>query len=83
MRGSTATQASGTIVRVLNVTHRDFDIGDGFGVITVASGAAALETVKTHEFDVALLEVQLPDFDGVELCRRLRADPQTANMIVL
>jgi two-component system OmpR family response regulator len=39
----------------------------------VASGVDALEIVTAQEFDAVVLDVMLPDVDGFEVCRRLRA----------
>ncbi len=38
-----------------------------------SSGAQALQLVQSESFDMYLLDGWLPDFDGFELCRRLRA----------
>lgn len=44
----------------------------------VATAAQALSSVQTESFDMYLLDSQLPDLDGFELCRRMRAfDPHT------
>jgi putative two-component system response regulator len=50
---------------------------DGHDVITVADGAAALEAVGKHHPDVVILDVSMPHVDGMEVCRRLKADPAT------
>lgn len=54
----------------------------GFNVLEAASGAEALAQVKAHP-DLVLLDVKLPDMDGFEVCRRIKADPQTALIPVL
>src|SRR5438067_13918269 len=41
-------------------------------VVAVSSGAEALELAKTREPDLVLLETDLPDIDGYEVCRELR-----------
>lgn len=46
---------------------------EGFGVITATSGGEALELLQTHAVDLVLMDIVLPDIDGVEACRRLRA----------
>ena len=46
-----------------------------FDVITAASGAEALEKVRTEAPDIALLDVMMPEMDGFEVCRRIKADP--------
>ena len=44
------------------------------GVVdSVATGAQALVSARDGEYDVMLLDVMLPDIDGFEVCRRLRA----------
>ena len=44
----------------------------------VGNAAQALSLIQTERFDLYLLESWLPDIDGVELCRRMRAlDPHT------
>ena len=50
---------------------------DGHDVISVADGRAALEAVQKHHPDVILLDVEMPIIDGLEVCRRLKADPAT------
>jgi putative two-component system response regulator len=50
---------------------------DGYDVISAADGAAALEAVREHHPDVILLDVTMPHVDGLEVCRRLKADPAT------
>jgi putative two-component system response regulator len=50
---------------------------EGYDVIVAENGAAALEAVEQHDPDVILLDVQMPDIDGIEVCRRLKSDPAT------
>ena len=45
----------------------------GFEVSSVADGRSALDAVGTLQPDLVLLDVMLPDLDGFEVCRRLRA----------
>lgn len=44
-------------------------------VAEVADGAAALAAIRELQPDVALLDLQMPALDGVEVCRRVQADP--------
>jgi PAS domain S-box-containing protein len=55
---------------------------EGYRVIEAATGAEALELAATLPA-VVVLDVHLPDFSGFEVCRRLRANPRTANIPVL
>jgi len=45
----------------------------GFEVSTVAGGVAALERLGRQPYDALVLDLTLPDIDGLEVCRRLRA----------
>jgi two-component system phosphate regulon response regulator PhoB len=44
----------------------------GFDIVTATTGRKALETVQTHPPDLIILDLMLPDVDGVEVCRMLR-----------
>src|SRR5262249_18248448 len=46
----------------------------GYEIVTAADGEQALEAVRTHLPDLILLDVMMPKLDGIEVCRRLRAD---------
>jgi CheY-like chemotaxis protein len=54
----------------------------GFCVLEATSGAEALSLI-TQKPDLVLLDVQLPDMDGFEVCRRIKAAPETALIPVL
>jgi DNA-binding response OmpR family regulator len=45
---------------------------NGYQVAEVETGEAALDALVMEPFDLMILDLVLPDFDGVELCRRLR-----------
>ena len=49
----------------------------GYSVVAAASGAEALHKVAQERPDLVLLDIVMPDLDGYEVCRRLRADPET------
>lgn len=54
-----------------------------FDVITATSGPAALKICAAEAPDLVLLDVMMPQMDGFEVCRRLKADPQTADIPVV
>jgi len=45
----------------------------GYRVTTAASGASGLERLGSEPYDALVLDLTLPDMDGLEVCRRLRA----------
>ncbi|QTE31244.1 response regulator transcription factor [Pengzhenrongella sicca] len=47
---------------------------DGFGVETYGNGATALQAIRSHRPVAVVLDIGLPGMDGIEVCRRLRAD---------
>ncbi|HUB70934.1 MAG TPA: response regulator transcription factor [Acidimicrobiales bacterium] len=47
---------------------------EGFVVDVAATGRAALQKVQEGGFDLVVLDVMLPDLDGIEVTRRVRAD---------
>jgi len=47
---------------------------EGFDVETVADGGVALERAAAHPPDLVVLDLMLPGVDGLEVCRRLRAN---------
>jgi len=55
----------------------------GHEVLEAPDGVTALELVAEHAPEVVLLDVQMPGIDGLEVCRRLKASPQTASIPVI
>lgn len=58
-------------------------VREGFEVFTASSGREALEIVRTQMPDLVLLDLMLPDLDGLEVCRQMKWDPITARIPVL
>jgi two-component system, cell cycle response regulator len=54
-----------------------------FDVLTANNGPAALALCATEHPDLVLLDVMMPEMDGFEVCRRLKADPATADIPVV
>jgi CheY-like chemotaxis protein len=52
----------------------------GYSVQAVAVGAAALQAAAQSDFDAIILDVELPDMDGMAVGRALRLDPRTASV---
>ena len=47
--------------------------GAGYTVTTIESAVTALESIDQNEYDLVLLDIVMPDMDGLDLCRRIRA----------
>lgn len=62
---------------------RDVLTATGFRTLEAGTGRDALELAVEHVPDLVLMDIQLPDLDGVEALSRLRADERTASIPVL
>ena len=68
---------------VLSVCY-DALVDHGYRVLTERDGPTGLATAKAEQPDLILLDVIMPGMDGLEVCRRLRAEPSlTATPIIL
>ncbi|MBM6550918.1 response regulator [Marinomonas ostreistagni] len=57
---------------------------DEYSIKVALSGARALTIAQSaHKPDLILLDVMMPEMDGYEVCRRLKADPATANIPII
>lgn len=54
-----------------------------YGVLVASNGTEALQIAHIEQPDLILLDLSMPDIDGCEVCRRLKADPVTAEIPVL
>lgn len=69
---------------ILNLLRVNFEL-EGYQVRTAADGTAALALAHDaqNRVDVVVLDVMMPGIDGLEVARRLRADPATAPIPIL
>src|SRR5579884_1188644 len=56
---------------------------DGIRLIEAANGVEAIALARAAHPDIILLDVKMPFLDGFEVCRRLRADPDTATSYII
>lgn len=52
-------------------------------LVLVSNGEAALHEVKNHSFNLIILDVDMPQMDGFEVCRRLRAENHAHHIPVI
>lgn len=55
----------------------------GYHLIEASNGEGALKAVVEHEPDVILLDVMMPDLNGFEVCRKIRAQPKFSGLPIL
>ncbi len=56
---------------------------EGYQVITAADGGSALEATRCERPDLIILDVMLPEIDGLEVCRQLRNEKSSATIPIL
>jgi DNA-binding response OmpR family regulator len=56
---------------------------DGYEVVQASDGREALARFAEQRFDLVVLDVMLPRMDGLEVCRRLRAQRERVPIIML
>lgn len=67
-----------------NVKLLAYELSDhGYEVVTAYNGRQALEVARLECPDVILLDVMMPGLDGIEVCRRLKADAELKNIPVI
>ncbi len=69
--------------RGMSVLLQDILRAEGLTVLAVGNADAALEALRQGSFDLAVLDVGLPGFSGVQLCRHLKQQPETAGLPIL
>lgn len=56
---------------------------EGFTSLTTETGKNALEMARRFNPRILLLDLMLPDMDGLRVCRELKKDPETSRMVIL
>ncbi len=67
---------------ILRIIKRDLT-KEGHQVVCASNAAEALQYSMCHAPDLVLLDISMPGIDGIELCRRLRANPTCATTPIL
>jgi two-component system, OmpR family, alkaline phosphatase synthesis response regulator PhoP len=56
---------------------------EGFRTVSAMTGTEALRQVKQEKPDLVVLDLMLPEIDGIEVCKRLRSAPETAMLPII
>lgn len=56
---------------------------DGFRTMAATTGAEGLKLIKTDCPNMVILDLMLPEIDGLEVCKKVRATPDTAWLPIL
>lgn len=56
---------------------------EGYRTLTASTGKEGLSTALSHTPDLVILDLMLPEMDGLEVCKRLRADQKTATLPIM
>jgi CheY-like chemotaxis protein len=70
-----------------NQTHQ-YSLGrhleeSGFVVLQAETGTDALDLARSHHVDAILLDINLPDMTGFDVCEELKKDPQTKELPII
>jgi CheY-like chemotaxis protein len=55
----------------------------GYATMSVSGGTKALEFIQHKPVDIILVDVMMPEMNGIELCRQVKNNPLTSSIIVI
>jgi CheY-like chemotaxis protein len=70
-------ESSVALFEAMVVGHEDWDL------LIARTGSQALSLLANRRMDVVLLDIQLPEPDGLEICRHIKGAPETASTFVV
>ncbi|HJH32739.1 MAG TPA: response regulator [Methanosarcinaceae archaeon] len=56
---------------------------ENYNVVEAADGLSAIEKVKSEKPDIVLLDLMMPEIDGIEVCKRLKSDSQHKHVPII
>lgn len=68
------------IRRLVSATLKD---EQRFDLLLAADGMEALELAQREKPDIIFLDILMPKLDGIEVCHRLKSDPQTSDICII
>ena len=67
----------------VNITIMEELLADNYELESVASGKACLSAIEHRQPDLVLLDVNMPEMDGLETCAAIRSDPATMDIPII
>ena len=67
---------------VLEFLHTLLEV-EGFSTVMAADASLALQALRDGEVRLILLDIAMPEIDGLQLCRQIKSDPQFARIPVV
>ena len=68
---------------IRKLVHTTLEDVAGFELVEASDGRQALELARTQEPSLVFLDIDMPEVDGIEACRLLRADDATAEATIV
>ncbi|MDA9239278.1 response regulator, partial [Flavobacteriaceae bacterium] len=56
--------------------------GEGYNVVTAQNGVEAIKKAKKHKPKLIILDVMMPEMDGIEACEKLRLIPELSETVI-
>jgi CheY-like chemotaxis protein len=56
---------------------------EGYDVVTAYTGKSALEKVKSDKPDLVILDIMMPNMDGLTVCQRIKDNPETKDIKII
>ena len=56
--------------------------GEGYNVVTAQNGVEAIKKAKKHKPELIILDVMMPEMDGIEACEKLRLLPELSETVI-
>jgi len=69
--------------RAIRELYADLLESEGYRVSTAENGVQAVASMVAEPADLVLMDIMMPVLNGVEACRRMKADPETARIPVV
>lgn len=56
---------------------------NGYNVFVGRDGQEAIDTISSEKIDLVILDIMMPEVDGLEVCKRLKSNPETESIKVI